>query len=92
MRSTGDVPERGELFAVRCALEFAVAGQLTTRSRLRACPWRCTGPVIENGAAPGAADVAGDSARLLIALTVSVPFVLWFTPIVQPMNAARALP
>ena len=32
------------------------------------------------------------SARLVIALTVSVPLVLWFTPIVQPMNAARALP
>ncbi len=30
------------------------------------------------------------SARLLMAFAVSVPFVLWFTPIVQPMNAGPA--
>ena len=32
------------------------------------------------------------SARLLIALTVSVPLVLWLTPIVHAMKAARAFP
>ena len=47
-------------------------------------------PVIENGAAPARPMLPVMSARLLIALTVSVPLVLWFTPIVQPMNAASA--
>ena len=49
-------------------------------------------PVMENGAAPARPMLPVMSARLLIALTVSVPFELWLTPIVQPMNAARALP
>jgi hypothetical protein len=48
-------------------------------------------PVIEKGAAPARPICPVISARLLMALTVSVPFVLWFTPIVQPMNAAFAL-
>ena len=48
-------------------------------------------PVIEKGAAPARPMLPVMSARLLIALTVSVPFELWFTPMVQPMNAARAL-
>ena len=44
----------------------------------------------EKGAAPRRPILPVSSARLLIAFTVSVPFVLWFTPIVQPMNAALA--
>ena len=49
-------------------------------------------PVIENGDAPGRPIFPVINARLLIALTVSVPFVLWFTPMVQPMKGALAWP
>src|SRR5688500_5510443 len=48
-------------------------------------------PVMENGEAPARPMLPVISARLLRALTVSVPLVLGFTPIVQPMNAAEAL-
>jgi hypothetical protein len=47
---------------------------------------------MENGEAPVRPMFPVMSARLLIAFTVSVPLVLWLTPIVQPMKAALALP
>src|SRR3569833_1194296 len=46
---------------------------------------------MEKGDAPARPTFPVIRARLLIAFTVSVPFVLWLTPIVQPMNGARAL-
>ena len=49
-------------------------------------------PVIENGEAPARPMLPVSSARLLMALTVSVPWVLWFTPMVQPMKPALARP
>ena len=49
-------------------------------------------PVMENGAAPGRPICPVSSARLQIALTVAVPMVLWFTPMVQPMNAGLGAP
>ena len=49
-------------------------------------------PVIENGDAPVRPMFPVMRARLLRAFTVSVPFVLWLTPMVQAMNAARAPP
>jgi hypothetical protein len=48
-------------------------------------------PVMENGDAPARPTLPVISARLLMAFTVSVPLVLWFTPIVQPMNGAFAV-
>ncbi|MNC92297.1 hypothetical protein D3C83_86930 [compost metagenome] len=47
-------------------------------------------PVIENGDAPARPMLPVINARLLMALTVSVPFELWFTPIVHAMKADRA--
>src|SRR5579859_737702 len=47
-------------------------------------------PVMEKGDAPGRPTFPVTNARLLIALTVSVPLVLWFTPIVQPTKGACA--
>ena len=49
-------------------------------------------PVMENGAAPARPMCPVSSARLQMALTVSVPLVLWFTPMVQPMKPAFARP
>ena len=44
-------------------------------------------PVMEKGDAPERPIWPVSSARLQMALTVSVPLVLWLTPMVQPMNA-----
>ncbi len=49
-------------------------------------------PVIEKGPVPLRPMLPVMSERLLMALTVSVPFVLWLTPIVHAMSADRASP
>src|SRR5260370_17163199 len=49
-------------------------------------------PVMENGDAPGRPILPVIKARLLMRFTVSVPLILWFTPIVQPIKPFSACP
>ena len=46
---------------------------------------------MEKGAAPARPMLPVISARLLMAVTVTAPWVEWLTPMVQPMKAALAL-
>ena len=87
----GDTPKFPEARAIAaCARDLFVRKEVDEVKPASRVPIALHWPVIEKGAAPGRPICPVMSARLLIALTVSVPLVLWFTPIVQPMNPAVA--